>query len=256
MTGSNGKTTTTELVGHVHRTAGCRWPWRATSAPAELPRGAPPPDRVTSSARLVVPARGHGAFAPDAAALINLVDGPSRPPRDFAAYRAAKLEAVAREPPRTAAVLPEARPADDVGGRGRRGLFGTGPGADAADRDGRLRGAARRSSRTPRCGCAGAHNRENAMVATALTLARGLDPAAVRTALRDFAASRTASRRSPRGRRRPLRRRLEGDERRLRGRRISARFPAACTPCSAAAARARTMRRWPRRRPSAAAPRT
>ena len=34
VTGTNGKTTTTELIGHIHREAGrCRWRWPATWAP-------------------------------------------------------------------------------------------------------------------------------------------------------------------------------------------------------------------------------
>ena len=31
VTGTNGKTTTTELLGHVHRVAGLPWRWPATS---------------------------------------------------------------------------------------------------------------------------------------------------------------------------------------------------------------------------------
>ena len=32
VTGTNGKTTTVELIGAMHRAAGARWPWRAMSA--------------------------------------------------------------------------------------------------------------------------------------------------------------------------------------------------------------------------------
>ena len=57
------------------------------------------------------------------------------------------------------------------------------------------------------------------MAAAAVTLARGVDPAAVRAGARRLRGRRAPARGGRARRRRPLRRRLEGDERRLGGRR-------------------------------------
>ena len=71
----------------------------------------------------------------------------------------------------------------------------------------------------------GAHNLENAMAAAAVTLARGLAAGAVRAALAEFAGVAAPARGGRARRRRALRRRLEGDERRLGGGRASRSFP-------------------------------
>ena len=50
---------------------------------------------------VVVPARGHGAFAPDAGVLLNLAEDHLDRHGTFDAYKAAKLEVFARQPPGT-----------------------------------------------------------------------------------------------------------------------------------------------------------
>ena len=90
----------------------------------------------------------------------------------------------------------------------------------------------------------GAHNLENALAAAAVTLARGIDPAAVRAALAVFAG--VAHRLEEVAR-------VDGvlyvnDSKATNVARrwsASARSPAECTRSSAAAASGRTTRRWP-----------
>ena len=277
ITGSNGKTTTTELVGAIHRAAGVpvAVAGNVGTALSSL-AGALPPDAVVVCECSSFQLEDTEAFAPDAAGLINLAPDHLDRHGSFAAYRAAKLRIFEHQPPGTLAVLPRGLAA---GGRAERVVFvppseeaepapaaavspppaaGSPPAArprhvDVDARDGMLRWRGAPVMPVSEIRLRGAHNLENAMVATALALARGLDPAAVRTALRELRRRRAPPRGGRDAARRPLRGRLEGDQRRLRRRRSRAPSPAACTPSWAAAARARTMRRWPPPRPSAAA---
>ena len=117
----------------------------------------------------------------------------------FEAYRAAKLLLFARQADRR----PSPSLPVGLGGRGTRG----GCAAPRALRRARRRGRraatgrpvlARRAAHAGRSSASAApHNVENAMAAAAVTLARGVDPEAVRAGLRTSPASRTASRRSP-----------------------------------------------------------
>src|SRR5439155_7847333 len=67
------------------------------------------------------------AFAPDAALLLNVVEDHLDRHGSLAGYRAAKLQAFARQPPGTLAVLPAAMAADpDIGGDAARVTFGAG----------------------------------------------------------------------------------------------------------------------------------
>jgi UDP-N-acetylmuramoylalanine--D-glutamate ligase len=147
VTGTNGKTTTTELIGHIHREAGL-----PVAVAGNV--GAPLADlveKLAPDATVVCEASSFQLedtvdFSPEAAALLNLTEDHLDRHGTFEAYVAAKLEAFRRQGNDDVAVFP----CDEI----------------------RLRGA---------------HNRENAMAAAAVTLARGIDPAAVAAALRDFA---------------------------------------------------------------------
>ena len=75
----------------------------------------------------------------------------------------------------------------------------------------------------------GEHNVENAMAAAAAALAMGLARDAVREGLRSFAGVAHRLEPVPRARRRDLRQRLEGDQRRRRRGRRCAPSRAACT---------------------------
>ena len=136
------------------------------------------------------------AFAPDAAVLLNLAEDHLDRHGTVEAYRAAKLRAFALQPPDAIAVAPaELRPA--LGGEARARHVRR-RAATSQHRDGRLwwRGAPLIDADEIRL--RGAHNRENAMAAAAVCLARGLPSGGgARRARRRSAASRTASRRSP-----------------------------------------------------------
>ena len=73
-------------------------------------------------------------FAPDAGVLLNLAEDHLDRHGTFDAYKAAKLEVFARQPPGTVAVAHELLAAD-ISGEGERVLFGRGEGARMADRD-------------------------------------------------------------------------------------------------------------------------
>jgi UDP-N-acetylmuramoylalanine--D-glutamate ligase len=242
ITGSNGKTTTTELVGAIHRAAGApvAVAGNVGTALSSL-AGALAPDAVVICECSSFQLEDAEAFAPDAAALINLAPDHLDRHGSFAAYRAAKLRIFAHQPPGAVAVVPRglevggraervvfalpppAAAAPEAGGRPERATFAppppatvalprdpeagvvahappeaSGPAepsvaapagqhADVDARDGVLRWRGTPVMPVAEIRLRGAHNLENAMVATALALARGLDPAAVRTALRSFA---------------------------------------------------------------------
>jgi UDP-N-acetylmuramoylalanine--D-glutamate ligase len=185
VTGSNGKTTTAELIGHVHREAhlpvavagNVGTPLTALAGSLE--------DGVTvvceaSSFQL----EDTESFAPDAAVLLNITEDHLDRHGSIEAYRAAKLQAFARQPADAIAVAPT-QLVGDLGGAARRVAFG--PGGDAAERDGRLWWRDEPLLAVDEIRLRGAHNRENAMAAAAVCLARGVPVSAVREGLAGFA---------------------------------------------------------------------
>ncbi len=183
VTGTNGKTTTTELLGHLHRCAG---------APVAVAGNVGTPlaslvGTLEAGATVVCEASSFQledtiAFAPEVAVLLNVEADHLDRHGTLAEYTAAKLEAFARQGPPDVAVLPAAFP--DPAGRALRIRFG--PGGDLDDRDGRLwwRGEALIAHDEIRL--RGAHNRHNAAAAAAACLARGMAVEAVREGLGTF----------------------------------------------------------------------
>jgi UDP-N-acetylmuramoylalanine--D-glutamate ligase len=192
LTGSNGKTTTVELIGHIHRTAGVpvTVAGNVGTALTSLP-GTLDADAVVVCEASSFQLEDTVAFAPDAAVLLNLQEDHLDRHGTFADYRAAKLAIFAHQPPGTLAVVPAGLPLDDAGGDAKRVTFGEGAagggGPDLVHRDATLfwRGQAVIAAGEIRL--RGPHNRENAMAAAAVCLARGLAPAAVREGLMTFA---------------------------------------------------------------------
>jgi UDP-N-acetylmuramoylalanine--D-glutamate ligase len=187
VTGTNGKTTTTELVGHVHRVAGLPVAVAGNvgtplaSIVGELPAGATVVAEASS-----FQLEDTEQFAPEAAVLLNLEEDHLDRHGTFDAYVAAKLQVFARQGNDDVAVAPCDLEVDDLGGCARRVCFGAGAEAELADRAGQLWWAEEPLLRTDEIALRGAHNRLNAMAAAAVTLARGVDPGAVREALRTF----------------------------------------------------------------------
>jgi UDP-N-acetylmuramoylalanine--D-glutamate ligase len=189
VTGTNGKTTTTELIGHVHRTAGLpvAVAGNVGTAVASLVGAIDPAATIvceSSSFQL----EDTTAFAPDAAVLLNIAPDHLDRHGTYEAYVAAKLDAFRRQGPDAVAVVPAGL---DVAlpGAARRVTFRAGRGADVAfdPADGAIRWRGAPLVQADELRLPGPHNRENAMAAAAVTLARGVDPDAVREGLRTFA---------------------------------------------------------------------
>jgi UDP-N-acetylmuramoylalanine--D-glutamate ligase len=174
-----------ELVGHIHREAGVPVAVAGNvGTPVTALPGAIGDDTVVVCEASSFQLEDTEAFAPDAAVLLNLAEDHLDRHGTFDAYRAAKLEAFARQPDGALAVAP-ADLAGDLGGEAERVTFG--PGGDVEDRDGGLRWRGERLLDTGEIRLRGAHNRENAMAAAAVCLARGLPVEAVRAGLASFA---------------------------------------------------------------------
>ena len=185
VTGSNGKTTTVELIGHIHREAGLpvSVAGNVGTALTSLPGTLTPGTTIVCEASSFQLEDTVG-FAPEAAVLLNLAPDHLDRHGTFEAYREAKLEIFARQPEEAVAVAPAGLDLEDMGGRARRVRFG--PGGDVFEREGRLWRGDEPLLAVGDIGLRGAHNRENAMAAAAVTLTRGIDPGAVCAGLRGF----------------------------------------------------------------------
>jgi UDP-N-acetylmuramoylalanine--D-glutamate ligase len=198
VTGSNGKTTTVELLGHVHRTAGAAVVVAGNvGTPLVSLAGTLAAETLIVCELSSFQLEDTVAFAPDTAVLLNLTEDHLDRHGTFAAYRAAKLEIFARQPADARAVVPAALALEDAGGAAVRITFGAPPAdlayvaAGAAGGGavgaGELRWRGERLMRADEIRLPGGHNRENAMAAAAACLARGVAPEAVREGLATFA---------------------------------------------------------------------
>jgi UDP-N-acetylmuramoylalanine--D-glutamate ligase len=171
VTGTNGKTTTVELIGHIHREAGM--PVEVAGNVGTALSGLV--GAVDPGATIVCEASSFQledtlAFAPEAAVLLNVTpDHMDRHPT-MDDYLAAKLQVFARQGEQDVAVLPRELASSALGGDGRRVYFDEMAGLPVDE------------LRLP-----GAHNLQNAMAAAAVCLARGMDLEDVRNGLRSFA---------------------------------------------------------------------
>jgi UDP-N-acetylmuramoylalanine--D-glutamate ligase len=187
VTGTNGKTTTSELIGHIHHEAGlpAAVAGNVGRAIAELTQGLDPEATVVCEASSFQ-LEDTLAFAPECAVLLNVFPDHLDRHETFAAYTAAKLEAFARQGNDDVAVFPCDLDVGDLGGCARRVCFGPGPDAELSDRAGQLWWAEAPLMATAEIRLRGEHNRSNAMAAAAATLARGVAPDAVASALSSF----------------------------------------------------------------------
>jgi UDP-N-acetylmuramoylalanine--D-glutamate ligase len=186
VTGTNGKTTTVELLGHVHREAGvpAAVAGNVGTALSGLV-GALAPEAVVVCEASSFQLEDTLAFAPEAAVLLNAEPDHLDRHGTFADYLAAKLQIFARQGNDDVAVAPTGLGVEDLGGCARRVCFG-GDG-ELADREGHLWWDDRPLIAHGEIRLRGAHNRANAAAAAAVALARGIEPDAVRAALRTFA---------------------------------------------------------------------
>jgi UDP-N-acetylmuramoylalanine--D-glutamate ligase len=162
ITGTNGKTTTTELVGHLHRVAGL---------PVAVAGNVGTPlsslvGTVDPAATIVCEASSFQledtlAFAPEAAVLLNIEPDHLDRHGTFERYREAKRQAFVRQGPDDVAVAHEEVPGEARSVEPR----------DITGWELRLRGE---------------HNRRNAAFAAEVCLQRGMAEEAVREGLRTF----------------------------------------------------------------------
>jgi len=163
VTGTNGKTTTAELLGHILGAPVAGNVGRPlTSLVGTVPQGRPIVCEVSSFQLEDV----H-ELRPWIAVLLNLEPDHLDRNGSFEAYRAAKLRVFENQRPDDAAVVP--RGFEPVPGAGRRIEFAADDPLPAEPR------------------ILGAHNRENAAAATAAARAAGISESAIAAGLRTFA---------------------------------------------------------------------
>jgi UDP-N-acetylmuramoylalanine--D-glutamate ligase len=187
VTGTNGKTTTTEWIGHIHREAALpvAVAGNVGTALASLVGRLDPEATIiceVSSFQL----EDTDLFAPEAAVLLNISpDHLDRHP-SFEDYVAAKLKVFANQGNDDIAVAPVDLGIEDIGGCARRVTFGAREDAELSERANHLWWDERPLISIDELALPGAHNRENAMAVAAVCLARGIDPEAVAVGLRTF----------------------------------------------------------------------
>ncbi len=189
VTGTNGKTTTVELLGEI---------WRAAGRPVAVAGnvgtavsslvGTIGPETTVICEASSFQLEDSVAFAPELAVLLNIEPDHLDRHGDFDAYRRAKLELFAFQGADDTAIGSEAMLAL-AGGDGRRVRISVDAAteADVELRDGLIcwRGTALLAASEVRL--RGAHNLENALCAAAAALSAGIEAEAVASGLRSFA---------------------------------------------------------------------
>jgi UDP-N-acetylmuramoylalanine--D-glutamate ligase len=204
VTGTNGKTTTAQLIGHIHREAGL--PVAVAGNVGVALSGLV--GHVDERASIVCEASSFQledtlAFAPEVAVLLNLTPDHLDRHGTLDAYRAAKLQIFARQREGDVAVVPQDFRADRLPPGPRLVRFGAAleepttsghEASEASEEDpamclagGTLYWEGRALIDVGELSLRGAHNMRNAMAAAAVCLARGIDPDSVRRGLRTFA---------------------------------------------------------------------
>ena len=186
VTGTNGKTTTVELLGHIHREAGL--PVAVAGNVGTAVSGLA--GSLDAGAVVVCEASSFQledtlGFAPQGAVLLNIEADHLDRHGTLEDYRAAKLQIFARQGNDDVAVYPRGLGIEDLVGCARRVPFGRGGELD--DRAGHLWWDDEPLIAHDDIRLRGAHNRANAAAAAAIALARGIDRDAVRAGLRTFA---------------------------------------------------------------------
>ena len=186
VTGTNGKTTTVELLGAIHRAAGIPVAVAGNVGTALTTLvGRLQPEAVVACEASSFQLEDSDGFAPEAALLLNISADHLDRHGTLAAYRDAKLRIFAHQEPEDVAVLPAAFEAPPRG-RGRLVRFGPAEG-ELTVAGGSLRWHGDEVMPTAEIRLRGSHNLENAMGAAAVALAREVPAAAVREALATFA---------------------------------------------------------------------
>jgi UDP-N-acetylmuramoylalanine--D-glutamate ligase len=193
VTGTNGKTTTVELLGHVYRGAGEPVAVAGNvGTPLSELVGEVEPDATIVCEASSFQLEDTTHFAPECAVFLNLApDHLDRHP-DLESYLAAKLRIFVNQGNDDVAVYNADDPAlagTDLGGCGRRLAFcvGAAPDCEVAVAEGTIFYDGEPLLGVDELGLFGEHNVANAMAAAAAALAMGIDREAVREGLRSFA---------------------------------------------------------------------
>ena len=186
VTGTNGKTTTVQLLGEIHREAGLAVAV-AGNVGAALSGlvGSLVPGAVVVCEASSFQLEDALDFAPEGAVLLNVQPDHLDRHGTFDDYLGAKLRVFARQGNDDVAVAPAGLDVGDLGGCARRVPFG--PGGELDDRADHLWWDDEPLIAHEEIRLRGAHNRANAAAAAAIALARGIEADAVRAALRTFA---------------------------------------------------------------------
>jgi UDP-N-acetylmuramoylalanine--D-glutamate ligase len=180
VTGTNGKTTTVELLGAMYGSGGGARAAVAGNVGTPLSSfvgGDPPPLIVCEASSFQL--EDTSQFAPEVAVLVNLGEDHLDRHGSVEAYHAAKMRVFENQAGEDIAVVPLGM---DVP---RRVTFG-GPGADLAHEGDALTWRGEPLIDASEVRLRGAHNLENAMAASAAALAGGAPADAVRAALTTF----------------------------------------------------------------------
>jgi UDP-N-acetylmuramoylalanine--D-glutamate ligase len=193
VTGTNGKTTVVEWLGHVYRAAG---------EPVAVAGNVGTPisslaGEVDADATVICEASSFQledsvAFAPECAVFLNLAPDHLDRHGNLEAYLAAKLRIFANQGNDDLAVYNADDPelaGVDLGGCARRIAFcsGAGPDCEVALAAGTIFHDGEPLLRVSELGLLGEHNVANAMAVAAAALSMGLEREAVREGLRSFA---------------------------------------------------------------------
>jgi UDP-N-acetylmuramoylalanine--D-glutamate ligase len=190
VTGTNGKTTTTELIGAIYREAGAPVAVAGNvGTPVSVFAGELDPEATVVCEASSFQLEDSTEFAPEVAVFLDFAEDHLDRHGTAERYLEAKLRVFARQSTDDVAVLNAREPAlagRELPGSARRLWFGEGARCELRLERGMLFWRDEPLIEEFRVRLRGAHNLRNAMAAAAATLARGVDPDAVRAALDDF----------------------------------------------------------------------
>ncbi len=193
VTGTNGKTTTVELLGHLYRGAGEPVAVAGNvGTPLSELAGTVEADATVVCECSSFQLEDTSHFAPECAVFLNLAPDHLDRHHDLESYLAAKLRIFASQGNDDLAVYNADDPelsGVDLGGCARRVAFctGAGPDCEVALAEGTIFYDGEPLLAVSELGLFGEHNVANAMAAAAAALSMGLDREAVREGLRGFA---------------------------------------------------------------------
>ena len=197
VTGTNGKTTVAEWLGHVWREAGQPVAVAGNvGTPLASLAGVLPPEASVVCECSSFQLEDSLAFAPEVAVLLNVTPDHLDRHGSLAAYLAAKLRIFANQGERDVAVVDADEPLlrdRALPGQARRAAYGIarcdelGPACAVRVRGGEIHDTAGPLLAVSELPLAGEHNIRNAMAVAACALAAGIDREAVARGLRGFA---------------------------------------------------------------------